>query len=183
VLTYYLNGIEIPFAQKDELEKQMPILKKHYLYAGDFAKARLDEIFDPSKLSSSEIYSANYFSNAVLMNRGGLNFTTEALPWEAQLSPFRDGIVVDANGDKLPDILLVGNYYENNIQMGRYDADFGTLLINQGQGKFKTENLNGLAIKGQVRHIGGIQIDHKKAYILVKNNDTTQVIQFLDRKN
>ena len=30
---------------------------------------------------------------------------------------------------KLPDILLVGNYYENNIQMGRNDADFGTILL------------------------------------------------------
>lgn len=180
ILTYYLNGLEIPFAEKDELEKQMPVLKKHFLYAGDFAKARLDEIFDPSKLAGSDIFTANYFSNAFLINHGNLNFTTEALPWEAQLSPFRDGIVVDANGDLLPDILLVGNYYENNIQMGRYDSDFGTLLLNQGHGKFKTENLNGLAIKGQVRHIGEIQIGKKKSYILVKNNDTTQVITFHD---
>jgi len=181
VLTYYLNGLEIPFAGKDELEKQMPALKKHFLYAGDFAKAKLDEIFDPAKLSGSVVFTANYFSNSVLINQGGLKFSTEALPWEAQLSPFRDAIVVDANGDKLPDILLVGNYYENNIQMGRYDADFGTLLVNLGKGKFKTENLNGLQIKGQVRHIGEIQIGQKKAYILVKNNDTTQVIHFQDK--
>ena len=41
VLTYYLNGKEIPFANKAELEKQMPFLKKKFLYASDFAKASL----------------------------------------------------------------------------------------------------------------------------------------------
>ena len=79
------------------------------------------------------------------MNDGKLNFTVTALPWEAQLSPYRDAVVVDANHDSLPDILLFGNYYENNIQMGRYDADFGTILINHGKGQFDAESLNGLA--------------------------------------
>jgi hypothetical protein len=50
------------------------------------------------------------------------------LPRQAQLTSYRDAIVVDANTDGLPDILLMGNYYDNNIQMGRYDADFGTIL-------------------------------------------------------
>ena len=45
VLTYYLDGRELPFANKDELEKQMPNLKKKYLYAEDFAKAPLKIFF------------------------------------------------------------------------------------------------------------------------------------------
>ncbi len=45
VLTYYLANKEIPFANKDELQKQMPSLKKKYLYASDFAKASLADIF------------------------------------------------------------------------------------------------------------------------------------------
>ena len=102
------------------------------------------------------------------------------MPWQAQLSPYKDAVVVDANGDDLPDILLVGNYYENNIQMGRYDADFGTILINHGNGKFEPENLNGMVIKGQVRHIQKINIGKKEAFILVRNNDSTMVIQFKD---
>ena len=100
------------------------------------------------------------------------------MPWQAQLSSYRDAVVVDANRDSLPDILLVGNYYENNIQMGRYDADFGTLLLNQGNGKFSVESLNGLEIKGQVRHIRGIHIAGKEAFVLARNNDSTMVIQF-----
>ena len=44
--------------------------------------------------------------------------------------------IVDAGGDSLPDILLLGNYYDNNIQMGRYDADYGTILLNKGHARF-----------------------------------------------
>ena len=34
VLSYYLNGKEIPFANKDELQKQIPVIKKNFLCAG-----------------------------------------------------------------------------------------------------------------------------------------------------
>lgn len=178
ILTYYLNGKELPFATIAELEKQMPALKKKYLYAKDFAKASLNDLFSADNLKKADTQVADYFSNAILINQGNLNFKVQSLPWEAQLSTLRDAVVVDANGDSLPDILLVGNYYENNIQMGRNDADYGTILINKGHGSFTTESLNGLSIKGQVRHIRSIKIAGKEAFILARNNDSTMVIQF-----
>ena len=100
------------------------------------------------------------------------------MPWQAQLSPYKDATVVDANDDNLPDILLFGNYDENNIEMGRYDADFGTILLNQGNHQFAAQSLNGLQVKGEVRHVRDITIGGKKAYILAKNNDSAMAIQF-----
>jgi hypothetical protein len=178
VLTYYIGEKEIPFANKAELEKQIPLLKKKFLYAGDFAKATLDELFSKEKLSNAVILTADYFSNAVLINDGHQNFKIKALPWNAQLSPLKDGVVLDANKDGLPDLFLAGNYYDNNIEMGRYDADFGSLLINKGKGVFEQQVLKGNEIKGQVRHISPLQIRGRQAYILAKNSDSTEVIQF-----
>ena len=100
---------------------------------------------------------------------------------EAQLTPFKDAVVINANNDDLPDILLMGNYYDNNIEMGRYDADFGTILINKGKGEFACETLNGIAVKGQVRHISGINIDNSKSYVIARNNDSTMVIRSNDK--
>lgn len=180
VLTYFLNGREIPFANKSELEKQIPILKKEFLYAEDFAKASLKELFTAEKLEGSEILTADYFSNSILINKGNLQFETRPMPMEAQLTPYKDAIVVDANHDSLPDILIMGNYYDNNIEMGRYDADFGTLLVNKGNGNFICETLNGLSVKGQVRHIRKINIQNKEAYILARNSDSLKVIRFSD---
>jgi hypothetical protein len=178
ILTYYLQGKEICFANKDELQKQLPVLKKKFLFADEFAKATLQEIFGADKLKQSQLLTANDFSNNLLVNNGNLNFTTIPLPWEAQLSSYRAAIVIDANGDAFPDVLMMGNYYDNNIQMGRYDADFGTLLINNGNGTFTTSSLNSLIIEGQIRHIVGIKIKQQQAYILAKNNASIQVIQF-----
>jgi hypothetical protein len=177
ILTYFLNGKEIPFANKDELQKQLPSIKKKFLYAADFAKASLNEIFSPEKLKNAQTLTADYFANSVLINKGNLNFSTEPLPWEAQLSPYRDAVIADVNNDNLPDILLVGNYYDNNIQMGRYDADFGTVLINKGNGKLEVSLINGLQIKGQARHILPLKIKNQKAFVIAKNNDSAMFIK------
>ena len=182
MLTYYLNGKEIVFANKAELEKQMPGLKKKFLYAEDFAKASLSQLFTASKLDNAEKLSANYFANAILMNKGNLQFEVKALPWKAQLSPFKDAVVINANNDNLPDIMLCGNYYDNNIEMGRYDADYGTILINKGKGNFITSPFNGLQVKGQVRRIKPIMIGKRQAYILGMNSADTKLIQFADGK-
>ena len=178
VLTYFLKGRELPFASISEIQKQIPPLKKKFLYASDFAKASLEEIFTSEKLENALTWKADYFSNAILMNDGSNNFTLQAMPWRAQLSPCRDAVVVDANADNLPDVLLVGNYYENNIEMGRNDADYGTLLLNRGNGKMEAVSINGLQIKGQVRHAGKLRLGNKEAYVLARNNDSCMVIQF-----
>lgn len=178
VLTYYLHGKELEFANKDELQRQMPFLKKKYLYADDFAKAGFQDILPKDKLDKAELFIADYFSNAVLINNGGLKFDVQAMPWQAQLSCLKDAVIVNANSDNLPDILLVGNFYKNNIEMGRYDADYGTVLINRGKGSFAAKTINGVVLKGQSRHIRPIKIGQQQAYIVAKNNDSVMVIKY-----
>ncbi len=182
VLTYFLGGKEIPFANKSELEKQMPNLKKKYLYAEDFAKASLNDLFGADKLKNAAHLNADYFSSAVFINKGNLHFDVKELPNEAQFTEMKCAVIVDANHDNLPDILIMGNYYDNNIEMGRYDADYGTLLINKGNGNFIADGLNGLTVKGQVRCINNITIGKSTALLLGRNSDSLKLIQFSSQK-
>ncbi len=178
IITYYQDGRELPFANKADLEKQMPGLKKKFLYAEDFAKASLNAIFDRSSLQSAGVFTADYFPNAVFINQGNFSFQPVMLPWEAQLTSYKDAIATDINKDGLPDLLLGGNFYPNNIQLGRYDADFGTILINLGKGKFKYEPLGGLSIKGSINRIKPIQLTNKEtAFIFSRNDDSTVVLR------
>jgi hypothetical protein len=156
----------------------MPVLKKKFLYAEDFAKASLNELFGEDKLESAEKLTADYFSNAVLINNGNWKFEVRAMPFEAQFTSYKDAVVVNANNDNLPDILVMGNYYDNNIEMGRYDADYGTILINKGNGNFTFSSLNGLSVKGQVRKIRVLKAGRKPLLLLGKNNDAAQLISF-----
>jgi hypothetical protein len=178
IITFYLQGKEIPFANKDEIQRQIPKIKKSFLYAEDFAKANLYDIFTKEKLKSSKLVKAYHFANTLFINDGKGQFTAKVLPWEAQITAYKTAVVTDANGDKWPDILMMGNFYDNNVQMGRYDADYGTLLINTGKQNFDAEPLNGLSIKGQVRQIAPIQLNKQLAFVLGMNSDSLRLIGF-----
>ena len=177
LLTYYLGGNEIPFATIQELQRQMPPLKKKYLYAEDYAKTEFKDFMDKDKISKSSILSANCFENSVFINDGKANFTRKALPWLAQLSAYNDAIVINANNDDLPDFLLAGNYYDCNVELGRLDADYGTVLINKGKGEFECESLSHVIIDGVSRKILPININQQKAFIVARNNATFKVIK------
>ena len=69
VLSYYVAGQEIPFATKQELEKQMPFLRKKYLYAEDFAKASMSDLFGEDKMKEAEKFTADYMANSVLSTK------------------------------------------------------------------------------------------------------------------
>lgn len=176
ILTYYVNHTEILFSSKFDFQKQFPYTKKKFLLAKDFAKASIEDIVGASELGNAKVFEANFFDNAILINDGKGNFTVKSLPSKAQYTPYMAAQVVDANGDKLPDVLLGGNFYDCNIQLGRYDADYGTLLINKGKGNFEVKSLNGLQIKGQVKGFAKINIHNKEAIIVARNSDKLMVI-------
>jgi hypothetical protein len=72
----------------------------------------------------------------------------------------------------------MGNFYENNIQMGRYDADYGMVLLNQGGGRFSCSLLNGVVVRGQVRRMKKLRLGKQETFVLAQNNDSARVIQF-----
>jgi hypothetical protein len=183
IMMYYIKGNPIPFSTKQNLEKQLPYLKKQFLYAKDFADADLNKLFGEEKIKNADRLIANNFSNSLFLNKGNFKFLQHPLPMEAQFSSLRGAAIVNANDDSLPDVLMMGNYYDESVDIGRNDSDFGSILINKGNGNFECQPLNGLTIKGQVRHIQPIKITGNDAFILAKNNDSVAVIQFLNKTN
>ncbi len=177
VMSYYLEGQEIPFANKAELEKQMPGMKKKFLYAEDFAKATMDQIFERSKLNKASLLTADNFSNALLINEGDMKFTLKVLPPVAQFSSIRDAIITDVNRDGLPDIFTGGNFYGSSVSVGRNDADFGTLLVNKGNGQMEAASLPGLVIRNEVRKILPLVAGKDTAWVIARNNDSLMLIK------
>ncbi|WP_026628608.1 VCBS repeat-containing protein [Dyadobacter alkalitolerans] len=177
LLTYNLNGKEALFPTKLEMEKQMPVIRKKYIFATDFAKANIGDIVGEDKLKEAQVLSADYFENAILVNDGKGNFEVKPLGYKAQWTPFYDAQIIDANGDKLPDVLIMGNFYNCNIQMGRYDSDFGTVLINRGNCNFTPESLKGFQVKGQVKYLKNIKLKSGNAIVAARNDDKLVVIR------
>lgn len=169
VLTYYLQGKEIPFATKMDLEKQMPVLKKQVLYAADFANASLKDLFGAEKLKQSQVLTASQFAHTLFINNKGV-FEARELPWQTQLNNYRTSIVADVNHDQLPDVVLFGNYFDNHVQIGRQEGDFGTVLLNKGNGNFEYSAFSGFYDLKQVRKAKPVRVMNQTVWILARNN-------------
>jgi len=63
------------------------------------------------------------------------------------------------------------------MQLNRNDADFGTILVNQGNGSFTASQVNGVSIKNQIRHIRSIIIKGKPSFVIARNNDSLLLVQ------
>ena len=171
VLTYYLKGREIPFANYAEMMKALPMLKKKYLFSKEFAKASIQDLFGKEKLAKAVIREANTFESMYFENTGNLTFKAHPLPDVLQFSTVNAAGVSDAGG-----VLIGGNFYECNIEMGRYDASYGNVLRIGPGGKMEAWPLGDLRIKGQVRRIRPVVVGGKTVYVFVRNNDGAVVV-------
>lgn len=173
ILTYHLLDREVLFADKREIEKQLPYVKKEFTYAKDFSEADFRSIFGDGKIDKAAEFSVNFMENAWLKNKGDGSFQLETLPAEWQHTSFHAAAQISQN-----QWLLGGNFFDCNIQMGQYDADYGSVLQLGKDKRLLKQRVGNLQIQGQIRGIYPITIQGKKAYILAKNNDFLQILTF-----
>lgn len=175
ILTYFVENKEVIFADKREIERQLPYVKKKYLMAKDFSIASLDDIFGQKKIAESSVFEANYFENSILINDGKGSFTLQSLPKNMQYSPFYDAVI--ASKDKgLTDFIFAANTFDANIQMGLYDASYGGIYSIDSKLNASKSTFRKLPVLGQVRKVVKIKIDKKDAFLIVKNNDKLMVL-------
>jgi hypothetical protein len=165
------NGRESLFATKDELGKQLPAIDQRFEAYWAFAEAGLNEVVDRRLLDRAVQYSVHELRSAVFYNRPD-GFSKVELPVTSQFSPIRDFLVMDLNGDGFPDVISAGNFHDANIQRGRYDADYGSVLINDGNGRLQhlTNRDIDWYLEGQIRRIQVIRIGDMPVVIVAEND-------------
>ena len=178
ILTYYLQHKALPFATYEELTKTLPSLKKKYLYAHDFAKASVSDIFGAEIIQKALVLEANTLQSMYFENMGNGVFTAHPLPAPLQFSTLNAAIWADVDGDGQKEVMLGGNFYGCNIEMGRYDGNFGNILSIGKKGQMQVSALGNLRIDGPVRHIAPIKIGNKTAFIWARNDQSSLIIQY-----
>lgn len=68
----------------------------------------------------------------------------------------------------------------DRILLGRYDADYGSLLIHKGRGEYRREVLSGDLLRGQARHILPIRIADEDYFIVAMNNSSLRLVKISD---
>ena len=78
IMTYYNGDKSYPIASRDEVQDQMPGLKKKFVYYKDYADAQIQNILTPGQLSQAKILKANILESVVFINDGKNNFTMKS---------------------------------------------------------------------------------------------------------
>ena len=182
VLAYYKNdGKLYPYYLRGDMVAQMPILKKQFLKYIDYAGKTLEQVFTKSQLSKASVSDANYFQTCVVINNSKGNYSIQPLPGRAQFSPVYGVLVEDLDEDGIKDICLVGNMSAIKPELGRYDANLGTVFkgLPNHQYTYLPQTVTGIQYKGDARDIASIKTkDKKRTIIMTINNQSLKIFKY-----
>lgn len=175
VLTYFQQEKETILPGKMELDKQLPYIKKKFLYAEDFANASVAEIIGAEALKKAKTYEADFFESVLYLNEGGGRFKTVALPNALQWGPLYSFAEINLPENQLA-YAVGGNFFGANIELGRYDALKLQYIRYSPEHGLQILNNTGTEIGGQIRHIVPFWLGKKQVLGLARNNDSVLVV-------
>lgn len=184
VLTRTTEGKDRPVFLKNDLQEQMPVIKKENLKHSDYAKKSIDELFKPGVLEKAVVKEINYSASCIAINNGNGNFTVQKLPLRAQLSSVDAVQCIDVNNDGFTDLVTGGNRSGFLPQLEKLDASFGDVFINNGKGGFTWlgSKQSGLRVHGEVRDIKEIKAKNNDYLLFLRNNDYPMMYKMKTKK-
>ena len=124
----------------------------------------------------------NSFASKYIENQGDGKFKVRPLDNLAQISSINSMITGDFNNDGNLDIVSGGNLYGSEVETPRNDSSFGSMLVGDGAGDFKSQMpyQSGLMVKGEVKAAMKIKLSGGQEGILfAKNNDYLQLVKII----
>jgi len=177
IMSYYSNGVEVPFFGMDALAEQLPAIRKLYPTYKSFSLSSFPKIFSEDELRGAGRWQVEMFESVWLQNTGDDNYVVKQLPLEAQASPIYAFCVDDFNNDGYQDILEGGNFYKNQLSIGKLDASFGGFLNGYKEGWNAVPAWkSGFAVHGEIRDIKEVQTSTGDKLILVSRNNDSLVV-------
>lgn len=173
ILCNYLQGKNYPIFSKDDLSNQLNFIKGKYVNYRDYATQSITDIFGKEDLEDAIKLEARLFKSVILRNNGKGQFNIEPLPLEAQFAPVYSIVSFDIDSDEDQDLLLFGNFFGTRSRFGRYDANHGLILKNNGKGKFSVIDQieTGMNIIGEVRDAKIIKNSNNETLLAVAQNN------------
>lgn len=155
-----------------DLYGQSPLFRSKFDFYKDYASTTQENLLTEQELDGAMELVGNYDKSSYIENLGQGKFKLTSLPMDAQIAPINGITITDFDEDGIPDILLIGNDYGNEIFIGRYDALNGLLLKGTGKGEFEPiKPINtGFLVPGDAKTIAQIKnAKGHKLYIITQN--------------
>lgn len=180
IFTRISNERNLPFVLKHELQMQIPAIKKRYLKYEAYNDQTMEQIFNEGQLDNAVVSEIQFLSSAIMINNGDNTFEIKALPNKAQYAPVYASKAHDFDGDGNVDILLAGNLHAAKPQVGKYDANYGILLLGDGKGNFSEidKARGGLNLIGEARDMQLIGQGDDQLLLIAMNDEAVRAFKF-----
>lgn len=181
IVTRTIDGKDYPIHMKKELTAQMVSLKKQNLKASDYAQRTIQELFPKEILDQTIVKTSVTGESMIALNEGGGRFKIKSLPSWVQFSCVCGSSCTDVNGDGYTDLILGGNNHEFKPQYSRMDANYGSVLLNDGKANFEWVDYktSGFYIRNEIKHIGLFKDAKGKQFLIAAiNNEQPQIFTF-----
>lgn len=172
MLTYNVEGKDVPVFMKKDLIEQVVSVRKQNLKNVDYARKSIQDLFPKEALAKASVHQFNYGGSCIAYNKGNGQFEVVKLPAPVQLSSVNAILPTDINGDGKPDLVMGGNRFELLPQFCRLDASFGHVLLNKGGRNFSylSSKESGVNIPGEIRDIVRLQWQQRPSLLFLQNN-------------
>ena len=179
------NGVrqEYPMHGRDDLIKQLIVMRRRFPYYKDFSRATIDQLLTPEERQQALVLEANYLQSAYVENKGNGTFVLRPLPTQAQFAPIFGMVADDVDRDGKLDLMLVGNDYGGEVLTGRYDALNGLFLRGDGAGNFSAQSIasSGFYVPGNAKGLAQLT-DAKGRELLVATQNRGRLCVFRNNK-
>lgn len=174
---------EYSFHGRDDLIKQMIVMRKRFPYFKDFTQASIDKLLTPEERKNALVLEANYMQSVYVENKGDGSFVLHPLPIQAQLGPIFGMVAEDVDRDGNLDVMLVGNDFSAELLMGRYDALNGLWLKGDGKGGFVAQPIgsSGFYVPGNAKGLAQLT-DAKGRELLVATQNRGRMYLFRNQQ-
>jgi len=182
IVTQSQDGKDYPLHQKQEMTKQITALKKQNIKASVYAAKTVSELFPQEIFENSIMKESGISESIVAINEGDGKFTIKKLPSRVQLSCICGIMCTDVNKDGNLDLVMAGNNFEFKPQYSRLDANYGNVLLGDGEMGFDWQDYNtsGFFVRDEVKHIEQFKDSKGKRFLITAINNRKPKIFAID---
>jgi len=184
ITTQNYDGGDYPLHQKKELTSQILALKKKNIKASEYAKKTIEELFPKNILNNTILKEVNISESIIAINNGNGSYTIRILPPQVQFSCICGIQCIDVNKDGNLDLVMAGNNFEFKPQYSRLDANYGNVLLGDGNLNFKWQNYSdsGFFIRNEVKNLETIRDKNGNQFIIAAINNDEPKLYRLNEK-
>lgn len=142
-----------PIPAWQQLSQMSPLFRNRFNTYQEYGRTTIDQLLTEEEREGALVMQMDHLQTSYAENLGDGRFEIRPLPLQAQVGPVNGLAAADINGDTELDILLVGNDYGNEVNMGQYDALIGLALLGDGDGNFEPLSVaeSGFLVEGDAK--------------------------------